>query len=74
MKTNNDSHSKGATCLLMENNSSLVLDKTQQPLCPESAINSWMQGPGPGGLAFCWVISETMLPASLICDMMDFTI
>ena len=41
MKTNDDSHLKGATCLSMENALGLVLDKTQQSLCPKTQGQLW---------------------------------
>ena len=36
MKTNDDSHLTGATCLSMENDSGLVSDETKQSLCPKT--------------------------------------
>ena len=41
MRTNDDSHLEGATCLSMENASGLVLDKTQQSLCPKTQSQLW---------------------------------
>ena len=41
MKTTDDSHSKGVTCLLMKNALGLVLDKTWQSLCLKTQSQLW---------------------------------